>query len=304
MCSAGCITARGGDVAITSDKIAPKQARHASWGQYLGLVVKYAALILVGIIFFMPVLWMASASLKDLQSIYTFPPEWIPRDPQWSNYVNAWNAAPFGRFYLNTTITTAFGVGAELLLGTLTAYALVFIPFPRKNIVFIVMLAALMVPIHVTMLPNYLTVASLGWLNTYQGIILPGASVVFGTFLLRQHFLTLPVEILEAARLEGAGHLRLLWEIVLPLSRPMYVTVGLLSLVNKWNDFLWPLIVTNQISMRVLPVGLAYLYDQEGNSQWGIIMAATIFVVLPILVIFVWAQRHIISGLTAGATKG
>jgi SAM-dependent methyltransferase len=175
----------------------------------------------------------------------------------------------------------------------LTAYALVFLPFPRKNLVFIVLLAALMVPIHVTILPNYLTIADLGWLNTYQGIILPGASVAFGTFLLRQHFLTLPIGILEAARLEGVGHLQMLWYIVLPLSRPVLVTVGLIALVNKWNDFLWPLIVTNRLSMRVLPVGLAYLYDQEGNSQWGIIMAATIFVVLPIIVIFVWAQRHI-----------
>jgi ABC-type glycerol-3-phosphate transport system permease component len=180
----------------------------------------------------------------------------------------------------------------------------VYLPFPGKNLLFLVLLAALMVPIHVTILPNYLTIARLGWLNTYQGIILPGASVAFGTFLLRQHLLTLPLEILEAARIEGASHIQLLTRIVLPLTRTTLVTVGLIALVSKWNDFLWPLIVTNQTVMRVLPVGLSYLYQQEGTNQWGIIMAATIFVVLPILVIFVWAQRHIISGLAAGATKG
>ncbi len=289
---------------ITQHKTVAKAEQRSNWRRYGPAILKYALLLLVGWVFFVPLFWMASASLKDLREIYTFPPQWIPANPRWVNYVDAWNAAPFGRFYLNTLVTTAIGVGAELLFGTLTAYAFVFLPFPRKNLLFLVLLAALMIPIQVTMLPNYLTVAELGWLNSYPGIIVPGASVAFGTFLFRQHFLTLPREILEAARLEGAGHLQLLRLIVLPLSRPIFVTVGLIALVNKWNDFLWPLIVTNRIDMRVLPVGLAYLFDQEGNSQWGIIMAATIFVVLPILIVFAWAQRHIIAGLTAGATKG
>jgi sn-glycerol 3-phosphate transport system permease protein len=291
-------------VELSLPKSATKSGQRATVQRYGIGVLKYALLILVGIIFFLPVFWMLSASLKDLREIYTFPPQWIPLAPRWQNYVDAWNAAPFGQFYINTLITTAIGVGSELLFGTMTAYAFVFIPFPKKNWLFLLMLAALMIPIQVTMLPNYLTVANLGWLNTYAGIIVPGASVAFGTFLFRQHFLTLPKEILEAARLEGAGHFQLLTKIVLPLSRPIFVTVGLIALVNKWNDFLWPLIVTNRLEMRVLPVGLAYLFDQEGNSQWGVIMAATIFVVAPILLVFAWAQRHIIAGLTAGATKG
>ena len=289
---------------VSLPKAGTQTGQLPSWRRYGATIVLYALLIFVAAVFFVPIFWMLSASLKDLREIYTFPPQWIPLTPRWENYVDAWNAAPFGRFYTNTLITTAVGVGTELLFGTMTAYAFVFLPFPGKNALFLLMLAALMIPIQVTMLPNYLTVANLGWLNTYPGIIVPGASVAFGTFLLRQHFLTLPKEILEAARLEGAGHIQLLTKIVLPLSRPIFVTVGLIALVNKWNDFLWPLIVTNRIEMRVLPVGLAYLFDQEGNSQWGIIMAATIFVVAPILLIFAWAQRHIIAGLTAGATKG
>ena len=288
----------------TLERAAGKRVGQRPWRGHAATAVKYALLALTALVFVVPIAWMVSASFKDLRAIYTFPPQWIPTNPRWENYVDAWNAAPFGRFYLNTLVTTALGVGAELLFGTMTAYALVYLPFPGKNAIFILLLAALMIPLQVTMLPNYLTVADLGWLNTYQGIIVPSASVAFGTFLFRQHFLTLPAEILEAARLEGAGHLQLLWRIVLPLSRPVFVTVGLISLVNKWNDFLWPLIVTNRMNMRVLPVGLSYLYDQEGNSQWGIIMAATIFVVLPIVIIFIWAQRHIIAGLTAGATKG
>jgi sn-glycerol 3-phosphate transport system permease protein len=291
-------------VDITLEKSADPKLGRSNWLVISGQLLKYVVLVLFVAVFIVPMFWMLSASLKTLQEIYTFPPQWVPAVPKWSNYVEAWYAAPFGRFYINTIITTFFGVAAEIILGTLTAYAFVYLPFPGKNLLFLVLLAALMIPIHVTILPNYLTIARLGWLNTYQGIIVPGASVAFGTFLLRQHFLTLPHEILEAARIEGASHMQLLTRIVLPLSRTSLVTVGLIGLVNKWNDFLWPLIVTNQTAMRVLPVGLSYLYQQEGTNQWGIIMAATIFVVLPILIVFIWAQRYIISGLTAGATKG
>ena len=142
------------------------------------------------------------------------------------------------------------------------------------------------------------------WINTYQGIVLPGAATAFGAFLLRQAFLGLPREVLDAAKVDGCGHLRLLWDIVIPLSRPVLVTFGLISLVAKWNDYLWPLIVTNTQEMRTLTVGLTYLFDQEGNTAWGPVMAASIFVIVPLLVIFAWAQRHIIEGIAAGATKG
>jgi sn-glycerol 3-phosphate transport system permease protein len=266
--------------------------------------VQYALLIVVALIFVVPLFWVVSASLKDLKEIYTFPPVWVPTEPRFSNYSEAWSSAPFGRFYLNTVITTFFGVALEVVNAVLTAYALVFLRFPAKNVIFIILLAALMVPIHVTILPNYLTIASLGWVNTYQGIILPGASVAFGAFLLRQHFLTLPREVLEAARLDGAGHLQTLWYVLLPISRPIIVTVALVSVVTKWNDFLWPLISTNTENMRTLPIGLSYLFSAEGASQWGLIMAATIFVILPVLLLFLRWQKHIVSGLTSGATKG
>jgi len=261
-------------------------------------------LIVTALIFVVPLFWVFSASLKNLQQIYTFPPVWIPTEPRLSNYSEAWTSAPFGRFYLNTIITTFFGVTLEVVNALLTAYALVFMRFPGKNLIFIVLLAALMVPIHVTVLPNFLTIASLGWVNTYQGIILPGASVAFGAFLLRQHFLSLPHEIPEAAYLDGAGHLQTLWHVILPISRPMLVTVALVSVVTKWNDFLWPLVSTNTEAMRTLPIGLSYLFSAEGASQWGLIMAATIFVIVPVLLLFLRWQKHIVSGLTSGATKG
>ncbi len=269
-------------------------------GGYLLLI---ALVVLIGA----PLLWMLSGSLRTTREIYRVPPVWIPENPRWQNFTDAWQAAPFGRFYLNSIITTLAGTSLELINATLTAYALAFLRFPKKNWVFVFLLIALMIPTQVTILPNYLTLADVfgnSWINTYQGIVLPGAAVAFGTFLLRQSFLGLPREVLDAAKVDGCGHLRMLWDIVIPMARPVLVTFGLISLVNKWNDYLWPLVVTTTQQMRTLPVGISYLFDQEGNTEWGVVMAAAIFVILPLLVIFIWAQKHIIEGLTAGATKG
>ena len=271
----------------------------------------YLAMAIIVLVIGLPVWWMISASLKTSQEIYTFPPDWIPRNPRWSNFRDAWQAAPFDRFYLNSIITTLGGSALEVINATLGAYALAYLRFPLKNVVFAILLAALMIPAQVTVLPNYVffgsTVYDLigeSWINTYQAIILPGASVAFGTFLMRQSFLGLPREVLDAAKVDGAGHLRTLWDVVLPMARPVIVTFGLISVVAKWNDYLWPLVITQTESMRTLTVGISSFYDQEGNTDWGVVMAATLFVIAPLLVIFMFVQRFIIEGLTAGATKG
>ncbi len=269
-------------------------------------IFSYVAMAVVVILILMPIFWMLTGSLKTNAEILTFPPKWLPTSPQWDNYSEAWNAAPFGRFYLNTIITTLAGTSLELTNACLTAYALAFLRFPLKNLVFILLLAALMVPQQVTIIPNYLTVSDIfgqNWINTYQGIVLPGASVAVGTFLLRQAFMSLPSEVIQAARVDGANHLQLLWQIVIPMAKPVLVTFGLISLVAKWNDYLWPLIVTNQDRMRTLAVGISYLYQPEAIPRWGPLMAGTFFVIAPLIVIYLWAQRHIIDGITAGATK-
>lgn len=271
------------------------------------LVLSYALMIVVVIIVGLPLLWMALGSLKTNQEIYSMPVQWLPSAPRWENFSDAWNAAPFGRFYLNSIIITVFGAGLKVINATMTAYAFAFLRFPGKNWLFLLMLAALMIPEQVAILPNYLTLSNvfgMSWINTYQGIILPGAATAFGTFLLRQSFLSLPREVLDAAKVDGCGHLRLLWDVVLPLSRPVLATMSLILIIDRWNDYLWPLIVTNTQLMRPLTVGLTYLFDQEGNTRWGPVMAASIFVIAPLLVIFAWAQRHIIEGIAAGATKG
>jgi sn-glycerol 3-phosphate transport system permease protein len=277
--------------------------RGIRWSRIAG----YAIMTLVVVVVGMPLFWMLSGSLKTTQEVFSTPPAWLPSNPQWSNYPDAWQSAPFGRFYLNTIVITFFGTLIKMLNAVFTAYALVFLRFPGKNIIFIIILAGLMVPEQVTILPNYVTLSDVfgqSWINTYQGIILPGAAIAFGTFLLRQTFLGLPREVLEAAKLDGCGHLRLLFDMVLPMARPAVVTVTLLVAVSKWNEFLWPLVITTTEEMRPLTVGLTYLVNHEGNTQWGQVMASTVFVIVPLLIVFAFAQKLVIEGVTAGATKG
>lgn len=276
-------------------------------------IAGYAGLAAIVLVIGLPMFWMLSGSLKTLREIYTFPPDWVPQNPRWSNYSEAWYAVPFGRFYINSIIITVAGSALQIINGTLCAYAFAFLKFPFKNVLFLVVLAALMVPGEVTILPNFLFFGNrvrewfdleTNWINTYQAIILPGGATAFGTFLMRQGFLGLPRDVLDAAKVDGAGHLRTMFGIVLPMAKPIVITFGLISVVNKWNDYLWPLVVTRTLEMRPITVGVRLLYDAEGNNNWGVIMAGTTFVVLPLIVVYIFAQRFIIEGLTAGATKG
>jgi sn-glycerol 3-phosphate transport system permease protein len=271
---------------------------------WIGTAFGYAGMMLVLFVIGIPVYWMIIGAFKDLAEVYRIPPTWIPMEPTVYNYSRAWNSAPFGRYYINTLITTFFGSGFEIFFAVTSAYAFVFLRFPKREWLFLLLLAALMVPGQVTILPNYLTIAELGWINTYQGIIVPGASVAYGTFLLRQYYKTLPTEVLDAAKVDGAGHLRIMWTVVLPLAKPAIISFGLLSIVAKWNDFLWPLLVTNTRDMRVLPIGIYWLMVEEGTIEWGVVMAGTLFVVLPVVLVFLYAQRYIVEGIAAGAVKG
>src|SRR5579859_5391523 len=273
-------------------------------GRLARLAGSYVAVILAMAMIGMPIYWMAIGSLKTLQEIYQFPPIWWPTSPQWGNYVAAWHKAPFGRFYVNSLVTTVAGASLKMFNAVFTAYALAFLRVPGRNAIFLAMLAALMIPPEVAVLPNYLTIARLNWVNTYQGLLLPGAGVAFVTFLLRQSFLSLPHEVLEAAVVDGAGHMRRLWSVVLPMSRPAIATAALLLIEAKWNEFFWPLVSTNVQTMRTLPVGIAFLVAQETQVDWQIVMAGTVFVIAPVIAVFLLVQRQLVSGLTAGAVKG
>ena len=266
----------------------------------------YLPLLLATLVMVLPLLWMVISSFKSPHEILSTDLVVLPADPSLSNYEQAWNSVPIPRFFLNSVIVTTIGSSIKVLLAVFTAYALVFVRFHFKRVIFVLILVALMVPPQVSILPNYVLIAGLGGVNTYWGIILPGLGTAFGTFLLRQFFLTIPPAMLEAAELDGAGHLRTLLSVVVPISVPTLATVALVTIVTEWNDYIWPLIITSEASRMTLPVGLTALNNSEGNTGagWGILMAGTVLVIAPVLLVFAMLQRHIVSGLTQGSVTG
>ncbi len=262
----------------------------------------YLPMVLVTLVVFLPLLWMVLSSFKSASEIVTLDLKVLPEDWSWTNYAEAFKTAPFGRFFLNSVIVTAIGAALKVLLAILTAYALVFVRFPFKNVIFVLILVALMVPSQVAILPNYVLIAGLNGLNTYWGIIVPSLGTAFGTFLLRQQFMTIPRSMLEAAEVEGAGHWQRLWRMVVPVSVPSIATVALVTIVAEWNEYIWPLIITTDPNKMTLPVGLTLLQSNESGPQgYGIMMAGSVIVILPVLVIFAFLQRYIVAGLTQGS---
>ncbi len=269
------------------------------------IVGGYVPLVIATLVVFLPLLWMILSSFKQPGEIVTLDLKIMPESLNLQNYRTAMTTVPFAQFFLNSTIVTVAGATIKVLLAILTAYALVFVRFPFKNVIFMLILVALMVPPQVSILPNFILVAGIGGKNTLWGIILPGLGTAFGTFLLRQHFMTLPASILESAEIDGAGHWRRLWQIVVPVSVPSIATVALVTIVTEWNDYIWPLIITDRPETMTLPVGLTLLQNNEGNaSGWGILMAGAVLVIVPILIVFAALQRYIVAGLTQGSVTG
>jgi sn-glycerol 3-phosphate transport system permease protein len=267
-------------------------------------VFGYAAMLCVLVIVGLPLYWIAMTSFKERPDIYTIPVTWWPAVFHPQNYSEAVQSVEFFAFLRNSVIITSILASVKFVLGVLSAYGLVFLRFPGKNIVFLGIIAALMVPNQITVISNYALVAEWGWRNTFQGIIVPLAGVAFGTFLMRNHFLSIPAEIIEAARMDGAGPFRLLWRVVLPVSGPTMVAFAIITVVNEWNEYLWPFLMADDASVAPLPIGLTLLQNNDGVTNWGPVMAGTLLAMLPILVVFLLLQRHMIKGLTSGAVKG
>ncbi|UGT52597.1 MULTISPECIES: carbohydrate ABC transporter permease [Nocardia] len=266
----------------------------------------YAAMVCVLILIGVPLFWILITSVKDRPDIYTQPAVYWPRTWHPENYGEATTTVPFWTFLRNSLIVTGIVSAVKFVLGVFSAYGLVFLRFPGKNIVFLVIIAALMVPNQITVISNYALIAQLGWRNTFQGIIIPLCGVAFGTFLMRNHFLSLPGEVIEAARMDGANWWRLLTRVVLPMSGPTMVAFAVVTLVNEWNEYLWPFLMADSAEVATLPVGLTLLQNTENPSvtNWGPVMAGTVLTMLPILIVFLALQRHMIKGLTSGAVKG
>lgn len=261
------------------------------------------ALLAVGaLLSALPFLWMITTSLKPQGMVFD-PPFFVPRHFEWQNYWQAWRSAPFPRFFMNSAIMTIGITIAQTLFSAMAGYAFARLRFRGRNVLFFLVLGTMMIPFPITLIPSYLIIAQLGWINTYQALIVPRAVSAFAIFLFRQFFVSLPRELEEAAFLDGANRFQVFFRVVLPLSGPVLAASGLFSFLFAWNDFLWPLIVTNSTEMQPIQVGLAYFQGQYGTF-WTLLMAATVLATLPVVVVFLFAQRRFIEGITGTGLKG
>ncbi len=269
-----------------------------------GQIAAYATVVALAVVFALPFVWMLTTAVKPHDEIFTYPPRWIPSVWKVGNFAAAWTKAPFARFFFNSAVVTASIAGIQLVTASLAAYAFTRLRVPGKNVLFLAYLSIIMVPSQVTLIPNFITLKNLGLLNTYGALILPFAATGFGTFLIRQHFLSIPNELFDAATVDGANHLYTLWHVCLPLARPALATFALLTTMWHWNDFFWPLIVTSSVDMRTMPLGLVVFTHSEQGTSWDLLMAAGIFTALPVVVLFLAAQRYFVQGIARVGIKG
>lgn len=266
-------------------------------------LVVHAILIVGAVFMFIPFLWMIAASFEPEDEIFSYPPTFIPGQIILQHWAAAWTLVPFPRFFFNSaTMTICITVG-QFLTATLAAYAFSRLHFPGRDRLFLCFLATLMVPGQVLLIPQFMIIRSLHWLNTYQALIVPGIASAYSVFLLRQFFLTLPIELEDAARIDGASPLRILWQIIIPLSKPAIVTMCVFTALGAWNSFLWPLIVTTGTDMFTVQLGLQ-TFRGAYSTQWSYMMAATCFVTLPVLIVFFIGQKYFIEGVALSGLKG
>jgi len=262
------------------------------------------------VLWLLPALWVFVTSLKLTQNIVRLPPEWIPWPATLAHYVevlfSSSRTARIGRAFLNSTIISLGTVALVLFTSAMAAYPLARMRFPGRDLIFVLFVGSLMIPNAVVLVPQYILTERLGWLSTYQGLIVPEAATTFafGVFLLRQFFLTLPAELEDAARIDGAGPWRIFTRIVLPLSQPVLGALAIFAFRSAWNDFLWPLIAVNKPEMFPLPVALALLRSAYSSESYGPIMAGATLSALPLLIVFLVANRRIVEGVRVSGLKG
>lgn len=273
--------------------------RHFSWRSlFAHLVLSAGAVTMI-----VPFLWMLSTSLKDDRQAYIFPPIWFPDPIMWSNYARTWEALPFDIFILNSVIVAVLVTLGQLATCSLGAYAFARLNFPGRDKLFVLYLATMMVPFQVIMIPLFVLMREFRWIDTYPALIVPMIFSAYGTFLLRQFFKTIPHELEDAAKIDGCSYFRIYWNIMLPLSKPALATLGIFVFMWSWNNFLWPLLITNSLTMKTLPLGLAYFLGQY-TIYWNLLMVGATIALVPVLVLFFLTQRFFIQGITLTGLKG
>lgn len=260
------------------------------------------------IVLMVPFGWMISTSLKPLPQTFDFPPTWIPDPVVWRNYIDGWTYMPFTRYLWNTVYITTLGVIAQVGIGALVAYAFARMRAPGRDFLFLLVLSSLMIPDQVTMIPKFILFRELGWVNTFKPLIIPhffgGGAVPI--FLLRQFFLTLPLELDDAAKIDGCSRFGIFWRIIVPLSKPALGTIAIFSFFWRWNEFLDPLIYLKSPDLRTLALGLTFFRDETGATMvpWNLVMAVSLLVALPSLIIFFFCQRFFVQGIVLTGIKG
>lgn len=269
----------------------------------LRTILLYTALVVSAASMFVPFLWMISTSLKTHQYVLSMPPEFFPRPLTFESYQQLLDILPFGRMMINSLVIAVLVTLGQLITSSMGAYAFARMQFRGKNTLFLVYLATMMVPSQVTIVPLFILMRYLGWINTYQAIISPMVFTAFGTFLMRQYFLTIPRELEEAAFIDGASHWTVFWKIIMPVSRPVQATLAVFAFMQAWNAYLWPLFVTNDELKMTLPVGLALLHGRY-LTEWNLVMAGAVVTIIPMLFIYLLAQEYFVKGVVTSGLKG
>ena len=265
--------------------------------------LRHGGIVAVAVVFLFPFFWMLSTALRLDREVFAVPPLLLPETFRWENFVEAWRFLPFGRFFLNSALVSGSITAIVLVVSCLAGFAFARLQFPGRSGLFLVYLATLMVPQAVIVIPLFLMMSAVGWVDTYQGLIVPMAFSSFGTFLMRQFFLTIPQELEDAAMIDGASRLRTLVTIFLPLSLPALGLLALFTFTGQWNAFLWPLIVVNGPDHATLPLGLTLFQGQQG-TQWNYMMAGAAISMLPGLVLTILLHRYIFKGIAVGSGFG
>lgn len=270
-------------------------------------VLGYLVLTLVAIMMVIPFEWMVVTSLKPAGTEFAYPPQLWPRVVNWGNYVRIFTLVPFGRYFLNTVFVTTVIVAGQVLICSMAGYGFARLNFIGRDLIFVLYLATMMIPFQIILIPLYLMVFRLGWVNTYQGLIVPSISSAFGIFLLRQAFLNVPRDFQDAARIDGANEWRIFVQIFLPLSGPAVATLAVFAFMGSWTDLLWPLLIARDKGMRTLELGLAYFNATTSafkQPNWPLVMAASVVVMLPVLVVYFFTQRYFVAGIALSGLKG
>ncbi len=287
------------DESQRGETITKNAGTRARYKEKIRVLLVNIFMALMSLLMVFPFLWMFTSALKTHDEIRAFPPTIIPESPQWSNFWEAWTSAPFNLYIFNSFFTATAIVILHVVTTALFVYAITQLRFRFRNLLFGIVMATYMLPVPVTYVPSYIILSWLGWLDSYQGIIFSNAVSVFAIFLARQSFLQVPNELVDAAKVDGASHWTILWKIFFPLTRPIFITFGLINFVLMYNNYLWPLLIIRSRRLYLITIGLRQFFIEQGayGVNWPLIMAASTLVVMPLLILFFITQKWFVKGV-------